>query len=84
MINRQSIFFGPVFFEDLFDGVGGGQAVPASVDGLQKGLVEILSEPAQLKSMGANLKKYVFEHFTWDVVIEKYLSLYHKILDTGK
>jgi glycosyltransferase involved in cell wall biosynthesis len=65
-------------------GIGGGQVVPASVDGLQQGLVEILREPAQLKSMGANLKKYVFEHFTWDVVIEKYLGLYHKILDTRK
>jgi glycosyltransferase involved in cell wall biosynthesis len=65
-------------------GIGGGQVVPASVDGLQQGLVEILREPAQLKSMGANLKKYVFEHFTWDVVIDKYLSLYHKILDTRK
>jgi len=66
------------------DSIGGGQVVPASVDGLQKGLIEILRDPAQLKSMGANLKKYVYEHFTWDSVINKYLKLYRQILNTRR
>ena len=66
------------------DSIGGGQIVPASIDGLQKGLIEILRDPAQLKSMGANLKKYVYEYFTWDAVINKYLKLYRQILNTRR
>ena len=61
--------------------IGGGQVVPASVDGLQNGLIEILRDPAKLKSMATNLKKYTCEHFTWDSVINKYLKLYGQILD---
>ena len=61
--------------------IGGGLVVPASVDGLQKGLVEILRDSDQLKSKGANLKEHVCKHFTWDSVINKYLKLYTQILD---
>jgi len=61
--------------------ISGGQVVSASVDGLQKSLIEILREPAQLKSKGANLKEYVCKHFTWDSVISKYLKLYCQILN---
>ena len=61
--------------------IGGGQVVPASVDGLQKGLIRILRDPAKLRAMGTNLKKYTCEHFTWDSVINKYLKLYSQILD---
>lgn len=60
--------------------IGGGMVVSASVDGLQKGLIEILRDSAQLKPMGANLKKYTCEHFTWDSVIKKYLDLFRRIL----
>ena len=69
---------------DEVDNIGGGQVVAASVGGLQKGLIEILRDPAQLKSMGTNLKKYVYEHFTWDSVINKYLKLYRRILNTRR
>jgi glycosyltransferase involved in cell wall biosynthesis len=61
--------------------MSGGLVVQASVGELQKGLIEILRDPAKLKSMGTNLKKYTCEHFTWDSVISKYLTLYHQILD---
>ena len=61
--------------------IDSGKVVPASVEGLQNGLLEILRDPAQLKSMGANLKKYVYEHFIWDSVINKYLKLYRQILN---
>lgn len=59
----------------------GGKVVPATVEGLQKGLIEILSAPEHLKFMGNNLKHYVSEHYTWESVINKYLSMYHRILD---
>ena len=64
--------------------IGGGQVVPASVDGLQNGLIEILRNPAQLKLYGVNLKEYVYKHFTWDSVISKYLKLYRQILNARR
>jgi len=64
--------------------INGGLVVPASVNGLQKGLVKILSDHAKLKMMGTNLKKHVENHFTWDVTINKYLNLYCKILGSTK
>ena len=64
--------------------ISGGLVVPASVDGLQNGLIEILRDPAQLKLYGVNLKEYVYKHFTWDSVISKYLKLYRQILNTKR
>ncbi len=66
---------------DEVESICGGLVVPASVDGLQKGLIEILRDPAKLKSMGGNLKKYTCEHFAWDSIINRYLELYSQILD---
>ena len=66
-------------FDDV-DNFGGGMVVSATVDGLQKGLVEILRDSAQLRSMGVNLKEYILEHFTWESIINRYLKLYRQIL----
>lgn len=60
--------------------VGGGRVVPASVEGLQQGLTELLSHPAQLKEMGANLQKFILKNFMWDSVIQKYPNLYTQII----
>jgi glycosyltransferase involved in cell wall biosynthesis len=68
-------------FDDVAT-IGGGQVVPASVLGLQEGLVELLKDPDQLKVQGVNLKRYVCEHFAWDSVVNKYLDLYRQILTT--
>lgn len=61
--------------------VGGGMVVPASVEGLQRGLGTILNDRDRLRVMGANLAQYVREHFTWDVMAQKYVELYSSILD---
>jgi glycosyltransferase involved in cell wall biosynthesis len=61
--------------------IGGGQVVPASAEGIGKGLVEILTDSNGLKSKGVNLKKYICAHFIWDSVIDKYIKLYRQILD---
>lgn len=66
---------------DEVERIGGGMVVPASVDGLKKGLLGILKNPDKLTAMGGNLKKYVIASYTWDSVISKYLKLYHQILD---
>lgn len=61
--------------------IGGGKVVQASVEGLQKGLIELLRDPVQLKSMGATLKNYTTEHYIWDSIVNKYLKLYNEILN---
>jgi glycosyltransferase involved in cell wall biosynthesis len=55
---------------------GGGMIVPASVGGLEKGLVDTLSSPVDLKMKGQKLKAYVSKHFLWDSIIDKYVQLY--------
>jgi glycosyltransferase involved in cell wall biosynthesis len=60
--------------------VNGGKVVPATVEGIRKGLQEMLSKLQQLSSLGHNLRQYVCEHHTWDAVISKYLSVYNHIL----
>jgi glycosyltransferase involved in cell wall biosynthesis len=59
---------------------GGGMMVPATVEGLCGGLAAMLDDPDGLKTMGENLRKYVTEHFTWDVISDKYIKLYEQIL----
>jgi len=66
-------------FDDVAK-VGGGMVVPADVDGLQKGLVEMLQDKNSLIAMGAKLKAHVTANFTWDIITERYLNLYEKIL----
>jgi len=63
--------------------VNGGVVVPASVQGIQKGLVEILKDAEKRRSMGRSLKKYVENNFTWKIAVEKYLQVYRMILERG-
>jgi glycosyltransferase involved in cell wall biosynthesis len=63
--------------------VNGGIVVSASVESIQKGLIEILKDAEKLRSMGRNLKKYVEDKFTWKKAVERYLQLYCKILESG-
>jgi glycosyltransferase involved in cell wall biosynthesis len=58
---------------------GGGMVVPASVEGLGKGLVDMLGNPAALKIKGEKLRAFVSEHFLWDSIIVKYIQLYNDV-----
>lgn len=51
-------------FTDI-EKIDGGRVVPASVDGVQKGLTELLKNPVKLIAMGENLEKYINKHFSW-------------------
>lgn len=61
-------------FEQLQD-VGAGWVVPASAEGLKRGLLEVFSEDA-FKTTGLNIKAFVTANFSWDVIIYSYLNLY--------
>jgi glycosyltransferase involved in cell wall biosynthesis len=59
--------------------VGGGMIVPASVEGLEKGLVDMLGNAAALKMRGEKHRAFVSEHFLWDSIIDKYIELYNDV-----
>jgi len=65
---------------DEVERIESGRAVSASVDGLQKGLLEILKNPDKLKSLGSNLKRHVIDNYTWERIINKYIDLYRRVL----
>lgn len=64
--------------------IGGGWVVPASVEGLEQGLLKVLSEPELIKSAGLNIKKFVVQYFTWNVVVLSYINLYTRLIDTTR
>jgi glycosyltransferase involved in cell wall biosynthesis len=65
---------------DEVNSIGGGRVVPASVDGLAHGLLELLSNRKRLDRMGKNLNCYTLENFTWNTLVVKLLALYRDIL----
>ena len=69
---------------DEIAAMGGGEVTPASVEGLQKGLIDVLCDPVRLKVMGDNIKEYIRENFLWDSVVNRYLQLYRQILEMKK
>ncbi len=69
---------------DEVEAIGGGKVVNATVEGLQKGLLEILKNPDKLKSLGSNLKRHVIANYTWDKIINKYIDLYRQVLSNKK
>ena len=66
-------------FDDIVDSHGA-YIVPASVAGIQNGLVEMLSDASGLRTKGEGLKNYVCEHFTWNCIVNKYIDLYKQIV----
>lgn len=68
---------------DEVEHIGGGRVVPASVDGLKDGLLEMLRDSDDLKSKGKKLKEYTLENYTWDAIIQKYIRLYHQLLSSN-
>ena len=60
--------------------VAGGMVVPASIEGLQKGLLSMTRDPERLQSMGQNLEAYTREHFLWDYAANQYLELFSRIM----
>lgn len=60
--------------------IHGGKVVPATVEGLQAGLKQLMLEPLQLNEMGQNLKNHIMQNYTWDIIVQKIISIYKQIL----
>lgn len=67
-------------FNDVEE-VSGGIVVQASVAGIEKGLLKALEDPIKLQNMGGNLNSYVLKNFTWNMIGEKYLQFFNKIIN---
>jgi glycosyltransferase involved in cell wall biosynthesis len=63
---------------DVVERIGGGKVVPATIEGVQVGLVGLLSDRAILAVMGSRLRVHVRDNYTWDVIVRKYLNLYER------
>ncbi len=65
---------------DVVGKIGGGVVTPATVEGLQNGLANLLNDKMNLDAMGGKLQDHVKSNYTWHVVIQKYLDLYAGLL----
>ena len=58
---------------------GGGIEVPATVEGLCGGMAAMMRNPDDLGNRGKKLQRYVSEYFTWDVISDKYITLFTQL-----
>ncbi len=56
--------------------IGGGRVVPATVEGIAAGLVELLGHPEQLAVMGECLRKFTVENYLWSSMATRYAVLF--------
>jgi glycosyltransferase involved in cell wall biosynthesis len=63
---------------------GGGMIVPASVGGLEKGLVDMLSNPGDLEMNGQKLKAFVSKTYLWNSIIDRYVQMYKELTRNGQ
>ena len=54
---------------------GGGIIVEPTIDDINKGLIAILSEKYNLQEMGQKLYEHVDNTYTWDIIVEQYITL---------
>jgi glycosyltransferase involved in cell wall biosynthesis len=69
---------------DEVEHIGGGKVVSATIEGLSNGLVELLSVPEKLKTMGRHLKNHASKNYTWNDTAERYLKLYQELLSVNR
>jgi glycosyltransferase involved in cell wall biosynthesis len=55
--------------------------VPCSVDGLAKGMLTLLGDPAVLERIAPAWRGFIEQHYAWDAVVHKYFDLYRDILE---
>ncbi|MGH7146378.1 MAG: glycosyltransferase family 4 protein, partial [Nitrospiraceae bacterium] len=60
--------------------INGGLVVPASIDGLKRGLKVMLGDSEKLNVMGRDLQQFVRQRYDWTVIVNQYLELYQSIV----
>jgi glycosyltransferase involved in cell wall biosynthesis len=70
-------------FEQMQE-VGGGWIVPATVAGLEQGLLKVFLKPEIIRPAGLKIKRFVSQYFTWNVVVLSYIELYGRLVRIKK
>lgn len=55
--------------------------VSATIEGLQEGLIDLLSEANSLKKVGLMWQEFVKSNYDWNVIVNLYIQEYRKILN---
>ena len=58
----------------------GGRITAATEDGIAEGLQSMIRDAGRWEEMGENLKRYVEQHYLWDVIAQSYLALFRRVL----
>ena len=54
--------------------------VAATVDGLTSGLINLLTNETVLKQISPSWKDFVVRHYSWNKIVQDYISLYKNII----
>ncbi|MCK4789039.1 MAG: glycosyltransferase family 4 protein [Desulfobacteraceae bacterium] len=66
---------------DLIDeGVNGYMVRPGDVDGFYRKIVELLEDPEKCGRFGKAGKQKVLERFTWRIIADRIVEIYHEVL----
>ncbi|TRZ89619.1 MAG: glycosyltransferase [Methanosarcinales archaeon] len=60
--------------------VDGGRIVAATGYGVEEGLLDMMQDANRIREMGERLRRYVVKHYSWDVIAQRYLALFRKVL----
>lgn len=60
--------------------VDGGRITAAAEDSIAESLQSMIRDAGKSGDMGENLKRYVEQHYLWDVIAQRYLALFQKVL----
>ena len=58
--------------------------VPASVDGLARGLIYLLADPVRLERLGVEFKNLVSSRYKWNSLVNRYLDIFESITSMKK
>lgn len=62
---------------------GGGRVASVTAASIESALMQMAANPDELALMGARLKAYVKQHYTWDQAVAKHLALFQQIIGSG-
>ena len=68
---------------DQIESVGGGVVVPASSEGIARGLEIMLDDPEELAMKGERLRSFVLKHFTWTATVRALIKRFERLTKTG-
>lgn len=62
---------------------GGGRVASVTAASIESALMQMAANPDELARMGARLKAYVKQYYTWDQAVAKHLALFQQIIGAG-